>query len=350
MTSTCARIAVLAVCLCAGNAEGAHAAEPAGFFGVVPQATPSSAELARLQGVVGTLRIPIYWSECEPAPGEFDFAALDALVGAAADHGIRVQPFVFGTPSWLAAEQARPPLAPRARAAWGDFLEVLVKRYGRGGEFWRGRSRRQPIRLWQVWNEPNFVVFWRPWPRPRAYARLLHISARALRRADPRARIALAGVAPVNSGIRTWVFLRRLFRVPGVGRDFDIAAIHPYATNLPQLDYQLRQARREMAGAGLGGRPLLVGELGVASRGDFPSAFVLGLGGQAEFLRMAYGRLLEMRRSWRIVGVDWFALRDAAEPDPNCSFCQGAGLLDLAERPKPAWWALRQTVESNGVR
>jgi hypothetical protein len=343
-------VVVAVVCLFGCFGQTANAAVPPGFFGVVPQAAPTANDLTRMEGVVGTLRIPIYWAECEPAPGEYDFSALDALVGAAAEHGIRVQPFVLGTPSWLASKQARPPLDPRASAGWTEFLSVLVKRYGTGGEFWQGRAQRQPIKLWQIWNEPNFVIFWRPWPQPRAYARLLHISARAIRSADPRAQIALAGVAPVNSGVKTWVFLRRLFRVAGVRRDFDVAAIHPYSTTLPELDYQLRKVRGAMVGAGLGSRPLLVSEMGVASEGDYPSVFVRGLSGQADFLRTAYARLLELRRRWRIAGIDWFALQDAARPDPNCVFCQGAGLFDLADRPKPAWWALLQTVKSSDVR
>lgn len=299
-----------------------------------------------MKGSVGTLRIPIYWSESEPTPGEYDFAAVDAQIGAAAAHGIRVQPFVYGTPAWLAAEQARPPLSPRASAAWTAFLRVLVRRYGSGGEFWSGRARPEPIRLWQIWNEPNFVLFWRPWPNPAAYARLLHRSARAIRGVDPEARILLAGVAPVSGGIRTWVFLRKLLRVAGVRRDFDIAAVHPYSANLLGLEYQLQRVRGTMATAGLGGRPLLVSEVGVASQGDYPSAFVKGLEGQAEFLRAAYARLLAMRRHWRIAGIDWFTWRDMSQSDPHCAFCQGAGLLDISGRPKPAWWAFRQAVKA----
>lgn len=341
----CAAIAAVFVAGAAtAVAASARNAPPPGFFGVVPQAPPTAADLAAMKGVVGTLRIPIYWSECEPAPGEYDFTAVDREIGAAAAHGIWLQPFVYGTPAWLAAEPARPPLGVRARTAWAAFLHVLVRRYGRGGSFWRGRSRRRPVRLWQIWNEPNFVLFWRPWPRPAAYARLLRVSARAIRGADRRARIVLAGVAPVNAGIDTAVFLRRLFRVAGIGRDFELAAIHPYSATLPQLEDQLRRVRRAMAGAGLARRPLLVTEIGVASWGTYPSAFVKGLDGQAGFLRAAYSRLLEMRRRWRIAGVDWFTWQDAVRPDPRCAFCQGAGLFDLSDRPKPAWWALRRVV------
>jgi hypothetical protein len=323
-------------------------APPSRFFGVFPQAPLTANDFARMRGVVGTLRLPIFWFECEPTPGVYDFATLDAEIAAAAAGGIRVQPVVFGTPPWLSPEQARPPLSPHASTAWSSFLHVLVKRYGTGGKFWMSRVHREPIRLWQVWNEPNFVLFWRPWPRPAAYARLLRFSARAIRSADPRARIALAGVAPVNAGITTWVYLRRLLQIPGVRRDFDVAAVHPYSATVPELEYQIRRVRRAMAQAGLSHRSLLVSEVGVASTGDYPSAFVKGLFGQSQFLSAAYARLLDMRLRWRISGVDWYAWQDAPKPDPYCSFCQGAGLMDLSGRPKPAWWAFRRVVKGAG--
>jgi len=105
-----------------------------------------------------------------------------------------------------------------------------------------------------------------------------------------------------------------------------------------------------MAGAGLGGRPLLVTELGVASWGSYPSAFVEGPTGQADFLAGAYGRLLQMRHRWHVAGVDWYTWRDQSLADLTCSFCQGAGLLGLDGKPKPAWWAYRRTVRRAGVR
>jgi polysaccharide biosynthesis protein PslG len=352
LSRLCAAAApILAAATCCGFGVATASAEPPpSFFGVVSQASPTAADLARMQGVVGTLRIPVYWSRIEPSPGAYEFAALDAEVAAAAEHGIEIQPVVYGTPAWLSADPARPPLGRRASGAWAKFLRVLVQRYGSGGEFWRGRSRRLPIRLWQVWNEPNFVVFWKPWPRPAAYARLLRVSADAIRGADRRAKVVLAGVAPVGAGLKTWAFLRRLFRVPGIRRDFDYVALHPYSANLPELDYQVRKVRGAMAGAGLGSVPLLVTELGVASWGSHPSAFVEGPVGQANFLEAAYERLIQMRRRWHVAGVDWYAWRDQSLADPACSFCQGAGLLGLDGKPKAAWWAYRRTVQATGLR
>jgi hypothetical protein len=322
------------------------AAPPSSFFGVVPQAPLARADLSRMEGVVGTLRIPLSWAESEPQPGVYDFARFDAAVGAAAEHGIGVLPFVGSTPAWIAPVSARPPLSAAARGEWASFLRVLVRRYGPEGSFWQGRAARMPIRTWQIWNEPNFILFWRPRPSPRGYARLLATSARAIRGVDRGARIALAGVAPVGAGSPPWVFLRQLLRVPGVTRNFDLVALHPYASTVPHMTAQIEAARAAMIGAGDGRTPLLISEVGVASTGSYPSVFVRGERGQATFLRDALKLLLAKRRAWRIAGVDWFTWQDTAEANPYCSFCQGAGLIDLEGKPKQAWSLFKQIALS----
>jgi hypothetical protein len=315
---------------------------PPGFFGVVPQAPLSGVDLARMEGVVGTLRIPIYWSDAEPRQGVYDFAKVDVAIGAAAEHGIAVLPFIYGTPAWLSDDPARPPLRSAAgRAAWPRFLAKLVERYGPAGEFWQGRPQRMPIRRWQIWNEPNFSLFWRPHPAPRQYAELLALAAGAIRAADPAAQLVLGGVAPVGGGFLPWVFLRRLYRVPGVKSNFDLVALHPYSVRIGNTAAQVRLARQAMDEAGDAKTPILISELGVASTGSIPSAFIQGPQGQAEFLRRAFALFLAKRREWRIAGVDWFTWRDEPNPDIHCGFCQGAGLLDLDGFPKPAWWAYR---------
>jgi hypothetical protein len=318
----------------------ARAGPPRQFFGVVPQTALSSTDFDRMRGAVGTVRVPAYWFELEPRRGEYDFDSLDDLVGEAADRGIRVLPFVYGSPAWATSDQARPPLrTAKARSAWVGLLRHLVGRYGPAGSFWQRPGAATPIRRWQIWNEPNYLLFWRPRPQPAAYARLLRISARAIRRADPGATILAAGVAPVEAGITPWAFLRRMYEVPGVRGDFDVVALHPYAPHVAWVEDQIRFVRQVMAEAGDARKPLQLTELGVASAGAFPNPYDKGPEGQAAFLRKVFRLALQNRHRWRLAGVDWFTWQDSTAADPHCVFCQYGGLFDSNGTPKPAWLA-----------
>ncbi|HEY5977536.1 MAG TPA: hypothetical protein VIT85_06735 [Solirubrobacterales bacterium] len=317
---------------------------PNGFFGVVPQGEVGKADLDLMEGSVETLRVGIYWPSIEPSPGVFELAGFERLLGEAAGQGIRIQPFVYGTPQWLGRDPVRSPLAyPGGAEAWASMLTALIDRYGNGGSFWEGR-KPLPVRDWQIWNEPNFVIFWHPWPSPREYARLLDVSDRAISAADPDARVIVGGVAPVGAGPRPWRYLGSLLRIRGVKSDLDAVALHPYSASPLGVEYAVRQTRRAMARSGAGRKPLLIGEIGVASDAEVPTGFDLGLEGQASFLRRSFHLLLENRRRWRIVGIDWFSWQDVAGWEKQCSFCQYAGLVDRSGRPKPSWFAFSQAV------
>ncbi len=344
ITLTALVVGSLALLFVSAPSAVARPAVPRDFFGVVPQGPLGARDFKRMHGVVGTLRIPIYWPQIESRAGELDFADLDPIVSEAARSGVRVLPFVYGTPSWLVADPARPPLGSASQAAWARFLRTLARRYGPGGEIWRGHSAPLPIRQWQIWNEPNFLLFWRPRPSPMGYARLLSVSARAIRGVDRGARVVAAGLAPVEGGMLPWTFLRRLYAAPGVSGDVDVVAVHPYSSTLAGMTYQVRRARQVLVAAGEPRTPLLISELGVASASRLPTGFDWGLKGQASFLRRAYRLLLGARGRWHIAGIDWYAWRDMLDADPHCVFCESAGLFDTTGRPKPAWRALRQMV------
>ncbi len=326
-------------------ATSARPSVPRGFFGVVPQGPLGTRDFDRMRGVVGTLRIPIRWFRLEPARGEYDFVELDQTVTEAAAAGVRVLPFVYGTPPWLSTDPARPPLGSSSgERAWTGLLRELVRRYGPRGEVWNGRARRLPIRRWQIWNEPNFLLFWRPRPSPRGYARLLRLSARAIRAEDRGATVIAAGVAPIEGGMSPWGFLQQMYRVPGVERNFDVLSLHPYSSSLRVLEYEVRRTRQVMARAGDGGRSLQITEVGVASGGRYPNPFDRGSRGQAHYLERTFARLVSQRRRWRIAGVDWYAWQDATGPEVHCVFCEFAGLFDASANPKPSWWAFKRAV------
>lgn len=348
--------ATLAVVLALGSvlspASASSAQWPQRFFGVVPQTPLEAADLDRIGRFGLGLRVVVSWSQVEPEEGVYDFSETDRVIGGAARRGIAVLPQVGGIPPWLSADPAAAPLGTRASGAWRDFLRQLIGRYGPGGDLWKTEDGARPIRRWQIWNEPNFPLYWRH-PSPTSYAKLLHASAVAIRGADSGAVIVAAAVAPITHTMRPWEFLRRLYRVPGAKRDFDVAALHPYAASWAGVEDLIRRVRRAMASAGDGRTPLLLTELGAASGASEPTAADLGPLGQARFLDTSFSRLYSNRRRWRIGGVYWYAWKDSTFVDDHCSFCEHAGLFDSEGRAKPSWFALTRVLarfEAGGFR
>ncbi len=331
-------------------ASNARAAQPKDFFGVVAQGPLVAQDYERMDsGNVGSLRIPVSWNRVQPTAEEHLWGELDSIVGQAAGAGVEVLPFVYGTPRWLEDDPARPPIhSSEARDAWRAFLAQLVARYGRGGAFWADHPNPLPIRRWQVWNEPNFPIYWQPRPSAREYALLLEISAETIRATDPNARIVAAGVAPVTTGPWPWDYLADLYEVPGVESHFDEVALHPYSRELGDLRIQVRRARKAMKRAGDGRTPLAITELG------WPSRLPRAVGSatpktQAENLHRAFSLLQERRKEWNISGIAWFSWQDADKVEQGCSFCPRAGLFRLNRKPKPAWQEFKRfTRERHG--
>lgn len=337
-----ALVAVLFLVVLSPGSAAAKRRRAHSFLGVVPQAPVGAGEWARLGRAGLGIRMVFDWGALEPRPGEYEFGALDETLTAAATQGVRVLPVVGGAPPWVGGGTARwmPPLGKAKLRAWRKFLRRLVGRYGPGGRFWRGASRAEPIRRWQVWNEPNYPLFWSGPPSPEAYVRLLRASAAAIRGVDPRAKIVAAGLAPISGEPPPWEFLRQMYRVPGAKRAFDVVALHPYTNTAARVETEVELTRAVMTAAGDRRTPLLISEIGLASsRG--PSPYDRGRRGQARFLSRALGRLAAGRRRWHIGGVYWYSLRDGGH-DPYCVFCQRSGLLRADGRPKPSWFALRR--------
>ena len=295
------------------------------------------------RGGVDTLRFPLQWETIEPSPGIYDWSVTDRILARAARAGIEPHPFVFGSPPWIAPEPVVPPLGSSAELrAWRSFIAAAVERYGPRGSFWAGRSERGPVRSWQIWNEPNFNLYWRPDPAPGRYARLLRAAARTIRAHDRGAEVVLGGIAPVQAGIAPWDFLRRLYELPGILGSFDTVALHPYSVDRLDLKHQLDRIRRVIVAAGDAETEIAVTELGWASAGPRGPG-VVGRRGQARMLRHAFELLEAKRRRWRVARVSWYSWRDTGESvEEGCTFCKHSGLFTRAGEAKPAWDAFRR--------
>lgn len=340
-----ALLILLTAGLLTAPSAAAQGIAPADFIGISPQQTMTAedCELMQLAGIESA-RLPIYWSMVEPQPEDLyapDWSSFDRNVAIAAEHEIRIFPFLIGTPEWVAPfPTAEPVESGWQRHAWTRFLGDAVRRYGPGGEFWRENPElpRLPIRKWEIWNEENIVTFSHH-PSPTRFAQLIRLSGRVLHREDPGSQVIVGGFfgrpLQVPPNIRSGDFLSRIYRAGDVKRFFDGIALHPYVAQARAMHSEIVNLRRVMRVHHDAATPLYVTELGWGSD-SFESRWERGWLGQARELDRAFEMLTVNRRRWRIGGAWWFSWVDQYDA---CQFCDSAGLLTPSREAKPAWYA-----------
>ena len=361
-------VAVFVALLAPAASQAAGA--PPEFYGVVSQAGLADDDFPQMsENGVGLMRVQVSWKKVQPtegdcgaslpipgvpAPGACDWSYYDRIVGGAAAAGVEVMPYLLTVPEWISKDENTPPIHSDAdRAAWTEWLEAAVHRYGPNGSFWLEEYPTQhpgaaplPIRRWQVWNEPSDGTFWHPQPDPAEYGDLVELTAAAIHGADPAAEVILAGVfgtpTESNGGIDAKPYLTALFRSRDVGASIDSLALHPYGPNLKRSLGQVRRARTVFEKAGLGNRPLWLTELGWASGGPHPQLSKTPAK-QASLLRKAYAAYEAKRSKWKIAGITWFAWQDTDERGV-CAFCANVGLVTVDREPKPSLEAYRQVA------
>lgn len=128
---------------------------------------PLGAKKARIQGG---------WAKTEKQKGTYDFAWMDRIVFDMASQG--VEPWMslsYGNPIYEGGGdpqiKGRVPSSEIGLAAWTRWVKASVTRY------------QKVIDEWEVWNEPNYSI------TPPDYARLLVLTAEAVRSVQPKATI-----------------------------------------------------------------------------------------------------------------------------------------------------------------
>jgi hypothetical protein len=337
-----AAAAGLLACWAAATAAPA-AAVPRAFYGITPATELNASELERMGlARVGTLRVPLYWPHLQPESGaDPQWEQIDSLVLEAAANGIRLLPFVYGTPDWVAPRPTTPPLgSAEAKQGWKGLLAAVDERYGPGGRLWDENPdvRALPVKAVQIWNEPNSRAYWTPTSSaPERYAKLLDISDRVLDRGPGRSKVVTAGVfASPPHGMFMTRFLRRLYGVRGSEKRFDALALHPYGPEVADSTLQLKLAKGEMRRARDRRTPIWVTEIGWATDGHPDNPYYTTLEQQAKRLRLVFERILDKRRRWEVDRLIWYTWRDN-EVNPECDLCRYSGLFDANLNPKPSW-------------
>ena len=283
------------------------------------------------------VRDGLLWSQIEPVEGQRDWRHTDSVVEELRAAGIEPLFVVSGSPSWAngvpgstSEQTAYVPPPGAARDAWlrdyADFLAAAVRRY------------QDYVRRWEIWNEPNFVQFWRPRPDPVAYSQVYETLRATILRVDPTAEVAVGGLgqltATIPPGIPGLEFLRRLvsLRPP-----ISVVAIHPYSTgdHAPWVHVpgennfdDIQRAHDQLVAEGVR-VPIWVTEWGWSSA-------TVGVARQASYLK----RSLEMiKHRYPFVRLATYFVDHDRPPE----FFQGLLSEDL--EPKPAAGVFRTDAE-----
>jgi polysaccharide biosynthesis protein PslG len=166
-------------------------------------------------------RIEIKWSAVDRCNGTYDWSVYDDDIRAAARRGIKTLATLAYSPrcrrpaGW---SDKWGPNSVRRRAAFAAFARATARRY-------RGR-----VSAYELWNEPNVEMFWRPAPNLPDYVALVKTAYARIKAVDPNALVLAGATAPAQNSshrIDEVTFIRRAYG-RGVGGSFDAWSHHPY--------------------------------------------------------------------------------------------------------------------------
>jgi hypothetical protein len=327
------------------------------FYGIVQGPANAQDRVGMKTLKIRTDRIIMNWRDIETRKGVRDWTETDAEYGALAAQGIRVLPFVWGSPEWTnngAGTLARPPTSSADQTAWRDFLRAAVGRYGPGGFYWTSKFPQQhpgvpplPVTAWQIWNEPNLRKYFAPGATVQAsaqkYVTLLQVSRTAIRSIDPAAKIVLAGM-PIAGDSTADGFLQNIYNIAGSKNYFEVAALHPYACNVLGVKNGITKFRGTMNRNADSGAELWFTEFAWGSGPPDQFCKNKGEAGQRDLLNQSYLLFLQNRTAWNLQRVYWFLFRDppaGSDYARLCSICGTAGLLRNNRTTKPAYATFR---------
>ena len=270
------------------------------------------------------VREDLHWHRIQPRPEVWDWTFSDAALRALLSRGINVLGVLGPSVGWATAFSADTPndvsyYAPDPDA-FVAYVRGVVTRY------------RRYIHTWEIWNEPDNALFWRPAPDVAAYTTLLMRVAVVIRSIDPEAHILIGGLNPYDA-----TFLRGVAESGGWG-SFDVLAIHPYVNPYSPEDGNLGAATAGVRALAYqyGAKPIWATEVGWAS-GPCDRDTV----GRADEEAQASYVVRSLLLLWEagVERVFWYSFKDDPH-NPYGLVREGAGRTDYSQR-KPAFAALR---------
>ena len=187
-----------------------------------PTTTNRDLELVRALDF-GWVKVLLPWAGIEKErKGTYDWSEADRVVGAANAAGLKVIARLDRQPRWARTDGAFTG-PPDNYHDYAEFVSAVVSRYAEGSSIGR-------VHAIQVWNEPNLDREWggqRPVDRRSAadYVRLLGLTYRAAKAADPAVTVIAGSLAPTGwsgpEALPDDQYLRAMFEA-GLKGNYDV--------------------------------------------------------------------------------------------------------------------------------
>jgi hypothetical protein len=292
------------------------------------------------------IRSDISWASVEPTdslPKDYRFSFYDASFLSATQAGFRLIVTIGGNPSW-AATYANGPIDKVDIGAFTEFVGTVVERYD--GDGWEDAPGSPVIEYWEFYNEPDNGsrlaaerggAYWGHFGAE--YARMLCMVYPVIKAANPRAQVALGGLAydwfEDQNGPFVREFLDDVLRAGG-GNCFDVMNFHYYpafesvwSPYGPGLSGKVNYLRSKLAQYGITDKPMICTETGWFS-GNHPN-----IPSTPETQSRYTVKLFAQSIASGLGHAIWFSWID---PGP---YYGDFGLLTQDRQPKPAFYAYR---------
>ena len=208
------------------------------------------------------------WADLEPAPGEWNFSALDRQVTEAHSKGARVLYVLGQTPRWASSLPdshdiygAGAPAPPADLQLWRNYVSTVVSRY------------KGEISAYEIWDEADASTFD---GSPQEMVELATIAYRTIKEIQPSATVLTPSFTQ-NALTDGWL---AAYLKDGGGKVADALAGHAYPDYPEQGAGYVLQYRSALAHAGLH-LPIWITEVGYSGYTASGQALFPALGAQA---------------------------------------------------------------------
>jgi hypothetical protein len=171
---------------------------------------------------VSWVRWDIAWNVVQPTSAtQYDWSGVDRVVATAQKYNIKSVGIITYAPTWAAQAGGCNDImcTPKDPAQFGAFAGAVAARYG------------SSINYYEIWNEPNYTLFWKPTPSIPQYIAILKSAYTAIKKANPSAVVIAGSFAAqddaADGSISPSTFTQALYSAQAQGY-FDAISMHPY--------------------------------------------------------------------------------------------------------------------------